>query len=89
MLLVEDHHVVQTFTPNGSDDAFDIRILPRGTWCNENLLDPESIDAAREVLAVDTIAVTDQILGGCVPGKGLDQLPVLSKYSAEPESLES
>ena len=43
MLLVEDHHVVQTFTPNGSDDAFDIRILPRGTRCNENLLDPETI----------------------------------------------
>ena len=61
MVLVEDHDVVQAFPPNGSDDALDIRILPRGTWCNENLLDPESFDAAREVLPVDTVTVTDQI----------------------------
>jgi hypothetical protein len=36
MVLVEDHHVVQAFPPDGTNDAFDIRILPRGTWCNEN-----------------------------------------------------
>ena len=39
MVLVEDYHVIQAFTPDGSDDAFDIRILPRGTWCNEDLLE--------------------------------------------------
>ena len=26
MVLVEDHHVVQAFTPNRPDDALDIRI---------------------------------------------------------------
>ena len=63
VLLVQDDRVVEALSPDRADDSLHIRILPRGTWCNENLLDPESIDAAREVLAVDTIAVTDQIPG--------------------------
>ena len=29
MVFVEDHHVIQAFTPNGPDDAFDIRIQVR------------------------------------------------------------
>ncbi len=74
MVLVEDHHVVQAFPPNGSDDAFDIWTLPRGTGCNENLLDPEGIDATREVLAVDAVPVTDQIPGDRVPRKRFDEL---------------
>ncbi len=74
MVLVEHHNVVQAFTTNGSDHAFDIRILPRRTWCNENLLDRESMDATREVSAVDTVVVTDQIAGDRVPGKRFDEL---------------
>ena len=27
MVLVEEHHMVQAFTPNGPDDAFDIRTM--------------------------------------------------------------
>ena len=74
MLLVEDHHVVQTFTPNGSDGAFDIRILPRGPWCNQNLRDFENIGAPREVMAIDSVVVTDQVPRCRVPGKRLDEL---------------
>ena len=36
-------------------------------WCNENLLDTDGMNATREVLAVDTVAVTDQITGDRVP----------------------
>ncbi len=36
VVVAEDDYVVETFAPDGSDDAFDIRILRRGTWCNEN-----------------------------------------------------
>jgi hypothetical protein len=68
MTLVEDHHVVQAFAPNGADDALDIRVLPRGTGCDENRLDPESVDPASEVMAVDAVAVTDQIPRCRVPG---------------------
>ncbi len=50
--FAEDDYVVEAFTPNRSDDALDIRILPRRTRCDENRLDPESVDAAREVVAV-------------------------------------
>ncbi len=42
MVFVENDHMVEAFTPDRTNDAFDIRILPWGTWCNENLLDPES-----------------------------------------------
>ena len=74
MLLVEDHHVVQTFTPNGSDDAFDIRILPWGTWRNENLLDAEHAGTASEVPAVNSVAVTNQIPTCRVPRERFDEL---------------
>ena len=36
--FAEDDYVVEAFTPNRSDEAFDIRILPRRTGCNENRL---------------------------------------------------
>ncbi len=74
MTLVEDHHVVQAFAPNGADDALDIRVLPRGTGCDENRLDPESVDPASEVMAVDAVAVTDQIPRCRVPGERFDEL---------------
>ena len=66
--------MVQAFRPNRSDDAFDIRILPRGTWCNEHLLNPESVDEAREISTVDAVAVTDQVPRCSVPGERLDEL---------------
>ncbi len=30
MVLVEDHHMVKALPPDGTDDAFDIGILPMG-----------------------------------------------------------
>ena len=74
MVRVEDHHVIQAFAPNGSDDPFDVWILPRGTRCDENLLDVKGVDATREVLTVDAVAVTDQIPGDRVPWKRFDEL---------------
>ncbi len=74
MDLVEDHGVVKAFPPDGTDDAFDIRILPWRTWCTENLLDAERLDAAPEVSAVDAVAITDQIPRCCIPWERFDEL---------------
>ncbi len=74
MLLVEDHHVVEAFTPDGTDDAFDIRILPWGAWRNENLLDAEGVGTASEVSAVDSVAVTDQVSRCRVPRERFGEL---------------
>jgi len=43
MVLVEDHHVIQAFTPNRPDDAFDIRI---GLGCRMHLIRTMSIDVS-------------------------------------------
>ena len=40
--FIEDDYVIEAFSTDGTDDPFDIWILPRGTWCNENLLDAKA-----------------------------------------------
>ena len=58
--LVEDDHVIETLTPNASNDPFDIGALPRGARRRRNLLDVESRNAPFEVRPVDSIPVVCQ-----------------------------
>jgi hypothetical protein len=74
MALVEDHHMVEAFPPDRTDNTFDIRILPWGTWRNESLRDADGVGAACELSAVDSVAVTDQIPRCRVPRERFDEL---------------
>jgi len=71
--LAEDDHVVQAFTPNRSDDAFDIGALARRAWRRENLLDAHDFHLLSEVIAKDAVAISQQIPWCGVPQESIPQ----------------
>ena len=74
MAFVQHDDMVQTVAPDAAYQPFRERILPRTAWCGDDLFDPETIDAAPKLCAVDAIAITEQIARGLIPGERLDDL---------------
>src|SRR5450631_177954 len=74
MALTEDDDVVETFPPHGSYQAFSKWILPRRSRRGKDFVDAEAVDATAELVAVDAVAVPDQVLGRRVFGERLDDL---------------
>src|SRR6202453_3350281 len=67
MALVEDHNVVKTLAPNRTGHAFDVRVLPRRSWCRDDLGDPHRFDPASEVRAIRCVAIAQQVARSGVP----------------------
>ena len=58
MPLVEDNHLIQALPPDRPDHPLDVRVLPRLMWRRQHLLDVQSGDSTREVLAVLPVSVS-------------------------------
>ena len=61
MPLVEHDEVVEAFSPDGADDPLGERILP---WCvgrDEHLVNAQAVDAAVKDVAIDRVAIPEQI----------------------------
>ena len=67
MALVEDHNVIKTLAPNRTGHAFDVRVLPRRSWCRDDLGDPHRFDPASEVRAIRCVAIAQQVARSGVP----------------------
>ena len=39
VFIVENDHMIQTFSPDGTDQPLDVRILPWRSSCDQHLLD--------------------------------------------------
>ena len=52
MMLIEDDDVIQTFTADRTNDAFDVGVLPRRARRSNNLLDTHHTRCDREKLAI-------------------------------------
>ena len=75
--LVEYDHVIEAFATDCPNDAFDIRTLPRGSWCRQYLFDSHRLDLLRRSharrcdpgRAADTVArcPTGKLPGAAVP----------------------
>src|SRR5215472_266852 len=63
--------MVQAFTPNRTDDPFDVSTLPRS---GENFFDIHYRDLVAELLSVDAVTISQQISGRCVERKGFEHL---------------
>ena len=74
MPFAEHDHVIQTFPPNRPDEPLGERILPRALWRREHLFDAHALHAAPKVLAVDAVAVAEQIGRRGVIWKGIHEL---------------
>src|SRR6267378_818472 len=67
--------MVQTFPSDRANEALAIRILPRGMRSGEHLVNPHRMGGCRERLAINSVAIAQQVAGRTIPGEGLDELP--------------
>src|ERR1700730_12753956 len=72
---MEDDEMVQTCPSDRANQAFAIRILPRGMRSGEYFLDRQRMGGCREWFAITGVAIAQQVARRTIPGKGLDQLP--------------
>src|ERR1700731_3327552 len=66
--------MVETLTPNGTNDPFDIRPLPGGSRCGENFLDSHVCDLPAEIIPEDGVTIAQQVVREYVKRKGFSQL---------------
>jgi hypothetical protein len=67
--IVENDHVVKTFSANRSDHAFTVGVLPRRSGCGENFFNAHVLHTILKVRAVAAIAIPDEIRRRLIPGK--------------------
>ena len=72
--FVEDNHVAQTLAPEGTDQAFDVRALPRRSRGRKDFLNAHILDLLREFIAEDPIAIPQQITRRGIPRKCVAEL---------------
>src|ERR1700730_17775001 len=66
--------MVETLTPIGTNDPFDIRPLPGGSRCGENLLTPHVCALPAEILPEDSVTIAQQVAREYVKRKRFPQL---------------
>src|SRR3979490_3244587 len=74
MRLTRDNDVVQTLTPDRSDQPFGNAILPGRGRCNRFVPDAHGTESASDDRTVDAITVPDHVARILVPGECLRDL---------------
>ena len=74
MPLVKDNDVVQALSTERSDNPFAVGILPRTPRCGDHFFYVETAHPPTEPLAIDAVAITNEVFGRGIEGKGLDHL---------------
>src|ERR1700751_4948077 len=69
MHLAQDNDVMQTLTPDRSDQAFGKAVLPGRGWCDRLVPDAHGRESARDDAAIDPIAVSDHVTRSPIPRK--------------------
>ena len=72
--LAEYEDMIQALAPDRADEPLAERVLPRALRRREHLLDPHALHAAPELLAIDLVAITQEIAWGGVVWEGVDEL---------------
>jgi hypothetical protein len=66
--LIEHDDVIQTIPANGTDHAFDERILPRRLWRCNHFLDSQALDPSLRGVAIDAISSRNKLRGAVSNG---------------------
>ena len=74
VVLVQHDDVVEALAAQGPDEAFHVRILPRGPRRRLDFVDPHGLGSAREHDPVHRIAVAQEVARGSLPGERLHEL---------------
>src|SRR5262245_12030536 len=72
VLIMHDNHVVQAFASDATDNSFCVAILPRAFRCDPYLL--TAFNSRSEMLAVDSVAISNHVPRCAVIRKRLDKL---------------
>ena len=67
--------MIEALAPHGADEAFPKGILPRTAGRRENFRDAHVLDTMAEPLAVDLVAIPEEIGWRGVFGEGVHDLP--------------
>ncbi len=67
MGFVQHHDVIEALAAERADETFHVRILPRRSRRRLDFADPHAFHPARELDAVDPVAVTEQPVGAPQP----------------------
>src|SRR4051812_6514436 len=57
MRLIQNDHMIEALAPDGSDQAFDISILPGARGARDNFVDAHPSDSTPKQLTIDGIAI--------------------------------
>ena len=72
--LSPDHDVIEAFSADRTDQSLGIPVLPRRPWCNRLITDTHRGEATSYSMAIDTISISNEMVGHGVPRKGLGDL---------------
>ena len=72
--FAQDDDMIEALAPHGADDPFRKRILPRTPRRREDFSDAQTFDTMSKRLAVDRVAIAEEISRRGVVGEGLHDL---------------
>src|SRR5512133_726238 len=75
MALAEHDHMVEAFASDRADQSFSVTVLPRRSRRCRSVANAHRASAPRTCLAVDTVAITNEVIRHRFPPAGLADLP--------------
>ena len=72
--FAQHNHVVKAVTADGTDQAFNVSVLPRGLRGRENFVNADPVCRLMEQLAVTPVSIVKQVPRRTVPWEGLHEL---------------
>src|SRR5664280_170317 len=72
--LIQHDDMVQAFSPDGTNQPFDVGILPRRSRSREHFLYAQALDTMTKVFPIDAVSIPQQIARSAVVGKSLHGL---------------
>src|SRR6476660_3378008 len=67
MPLAEHDHMVEALAADGADQSFSVTVLPRRSWRCRSVANAHRANAPRKCLAVDTVAITNEVIRHRLP----------------------
>lgn len=74
MPLAQDHNVIKAFASDGADQPFAMSILPGRSRRGRPVADPHGAKTPCEYLAIDAVAITNEIVRRPFPTASLGEL---------------
>src|SRR6476646_2807009 len=74
MALAEHDHMIEALASDRADQSFSVTVLPRRSWRRRSVANAHRAETTRKCLAVDTVAITNEVIRHRLPPAGLADL---------------